>query len=98
MADFVRDLQDIAAVREIHGVEIAERVVRTRENPFEKYSPREFRKRYRLTKEAVEFVVELVEDDIKANSSRDSDISPLLQVLITLRYFAKGCYQLELGK
>jgi hypothetical protein len=29
MADFVRDLQDIATVREIHGVEIAERVVRT---------------------------------------------------------------------
>jgi hypothetical protein len=38
MADFVRDLQDIAAVREINGVLIAERVVRTPENPFEKYS------------------------------------------------------------
>jgi hypothetical protein len=95
----VRNLQDIAAaVREIHGVEIAERVVRTRENPFEKYSPRELRKRYRLTKEVVKFVAELVQDHIKGNSPRDSDISPLLQVLITLRYFAKGCYQLELGK
>jgi hypothetical protein len=95
----VRNLQDIAAaVREIHGAEIAERVVRTRENPFKKYSPRELRKRYRLTKEVVEFVAELVQDHIKGNSPRDSDISPLLQVLITLRYFAKGCYQLELGK
>lgn len=71
---------------------------RFRGDPFVNLNDSEFRNRYRLTKEAVRFVVNQVKDKLECNNIRDINISPELQVLVTLRYFAKGCYQPELGR
>lgn len=99
MAGFARDIEDVVNIREGFGVNVEHvRHVRPRKDPFEEYSDREFRNRYRLTKDAVHFVIDLVRGDLEHLSDQALNISPALQVLVTLRYFAKGCYQTELGK
>ncbi|KAJ3665363.1 hypothetical protein Zmor_000860 [Zophobas morio] len=98
MAGFARDIEDVVNIREGFGVNVEHvRHVRPRKDPFEEYSDREFRNRYRLTKDAVHFVIDLVRGDLEHLSDQALNISPALQVLVTLRYFAKGCYQTELG-
>lgn len=98
MANFVRNLEDVAAVRDIRDHLNHRRVFRVRQNPFEIYNNCEFRQRYRLTKDAVRYVIGLIEDELSPLRLGQKNITPSLQVLIALRYYAKGCYQLELGK
>jgi hypothetical protein len=71
---------------------------RLRKNPLDDFSESEFKKRYRLTKDPTRYVVNLIRNDIKSASNRAVDVSPELQLLITLRFYFKGSYQLELGK
>ncbi|XP_024939488.1 putative nuclease HARBI1 [Cephus cinctus] len=63
----------------------------------DRISYREFRNRYRLSKDSVRFVISLVEDRLVSHAGHHNDISPAMQVLVTLRFYAKGCYQTELG-
>lgn len=92
-------LNEVIEVREIREMRNHDpRVFRERLDPFDIYSDREFRTRYRLSKDCARFVIELVEDRLCSPSERGNDISSALQVLIALRFYAKGCYQTELGK
>jgi len=97
--DVLEDIDHAIEVREINAVRDHEpRVFRNRIDAFEIYNDHEFRQRYRLTKECARFVISLVEERLSPLSFRRHVITPALQILIALRYYAKGCYQVELGK
>nr|XP_012218224.1 PREDICTED: putative nuclease HARBI1 [Linepithema humile] len=51
----------------------------------------------KLTKECARYVISLVEERLSPLSGRRNVVTPTLQILIALRYYAKGCYQIELG-
>lgn len=94
--------EEIEHVLEVNEVNVirnsAPRVFRNRIDPFDIYSNSEFRQRYRLTKECARYIITLVERRLRPLQGTIYYITPTFQVLITLRYYAKGCYQVELGE
>lgn len=66
-------------------------------NPFDVYDDAQFKKRYRMRKEIVTRLVDLLRNRLQSNSNRGRPISQDLQVLATLRYLAKGAYEEDMG-
>lgn len=72
--------------------------VAIRSNPMEEYSDEQFRRRFRLTKEAVQYLNSLIGDKLEPKKSRENfTITPLQKILITLRYFATACIHQVIG-
>lgn len=72
------------------------RYVRDAHNPLEWWNEIEFRKRYRFSKNTViNFIQPLVVDALHKDSRRGLPISPLLQVLCCLRFYATGNFQVR---
>ena len=65
-----------------------------RRNVLETMEDCELMKRYRLNREGIKLVVELVRDAITAQTNRNNPISPEIKCLATLRYLATGKMQL----
>ena len=59
--------------------------VRARQDPLQFFSKIEFKERFRLSKQTVMQVVDLIEDEIRPDTERNHALSPTLQVLIALR-------------
>lgn len=88
----IREVRDVAQLRERRP-----QVFRDRIDAFEIFDDIEFQNRYRLSKQSVRFVIGLIEERLFSQAGHVKDVSPTLQVLIALRFYAKGCYQTELG-
>ncbi|XP_071042672.1 putative nuclease HARBI1 [Parasteatoda tepidariorum] len=56
-----------------------------------------FKKRFRLDKASVRTLVSIVDKDLHHSSTLNNALSPLEQVIIALRYYATGTFQLLLG-
>ncbi|XP_067208429.1 putative nuclease HARBI1 [Linepithema humile] len=96
--DVLDEIEHVADVREVNAIRNRDpRVFRNKMDAFKIYNDREFRQRYRLTKECARYVISLVEERLSPLSGRRNVVTPTLQILIALRYYAKGCYQIELG-
>lgn len=54
----------------------------------------EFKKRFRFSKESVGHIVDLIKGDIEYLDTRGSPLSPRQQVMIALRYYATGSFQI----
>ncbi|KAK0153215.1 putative nuclease HARBI1 [Merluccius polli] len=65
-----------------------------RRNVLETMEDCELIKRYRLNREGIKLVVELVRDAITSPNNRNNPISPEIKCLATLRYLATGKMQL----
>ncbi|KAK0156427.1 putative nuclease HARBI1 [Merluccius polli] len=65
-----------------------------RRNVLETMEDCELIKRYRLNREGIKLVVELVRDAITSPTNRNNSISPEIKCLATLRYLATGKMQL----
>lgn len=75
-------------------VRLAKRYIRNWENPIGFFEDIPFRKRYRFSKEAViEILLPLVNARLRNITNRGLPISPLLQLLITLRFYATSSFQ-----
>lgn len=78
---------DIVIIRE-------KRYVRDMINPFTAYREHEFHIRYRFSKDRVMYgLLPLVEDSLKKPDMRDLPIEPIIQLLISLRFYATGNFQ-----
>ncbi|XP_063931798.1 putative nuclease HARBI1 [Zophobas morio] len=73
------------------------KVFRDRRNPFEIYSEAEFRDRYRFYKDTVRHIITLIEDNIAPMTLRNCSLSPADQLLIALRFYATGAFQILVG-
>jgi hypothetical protein len=69
------------------------RVFRERRSPFEA----EFRSRYRFYKNTVRTITALVEDHISPMTLRTRSLSAAEQLLIALRFYATGAFQILVG-
>ncbi|CAK1578459.1 unnamed protein product [Parnassius mnemosyne] len=66
-------------------------------NAFEKYDDKEFRARFRVSKETVLYLDSVFGSTIKPLTKRNRSLQPVDQILITLRYYATGSYQRVIG-
>ncbi|XP_066588409.1 putative nuclease HARBI1 [Prorops nasuta] len=74
------------------------RYIRDVENPIEYYDDIPFQKRYRFTKEAVmDILLPMVNEQLKKVNNRGLPVTPLMQLLITLRFYATSSFQVVNG-
>lgn len=72
------------------------RYIRDKENPFEFFNEREFKKRFRFSKDSViHGILPLVEEGLAKINNRGLPISPVLQLLICLRFYATASFQVS---
>ncbi|XP_022172347.1 uncharacterized protein LOC111035137 [Myzus persicae] len=69
------------------------RFIKERTNDFENLDELDFVTRYRLSKKSVLHVLEQIEDQLEYSSNRNNGVSPINQLLCTLRFYATGCFQ-----
>jgi len=73
---------------------LTKRYIRDWVNPLEFFEDVSFRKRYRFSKGAViEILLPIVNDRLRRLNNRGLPISPLMQLLITLRFYATSSFQ-----
>nr|XP_022294334.1 putative nuclease HARBI1 [Crassostrea virginica] len=73
------------------------RVFRDRKNPLDWLDDVEVIERYRLPRNFLIQLVELVKEDVERPTKRNHSLSALTQVLVTVRYLAKGSFFSECG-
>ncbi|XP_064642946.1 putative nuclease HARBI1 [Lineus longissimus] len=70
----------------------APRHFRERINHLEFFNDKKLFKRYRFCRETIVLIVDMLREDIESATNRSHAISPEVQVLIALRYFASGAF------
>ncbi|XP_018314287.1 putative nuclease HARBI1 isoform X3 [Mycetomoellerius zeteki] len=79
---------------EIHIIVRRKRyTVRPRPDLFNEYDNIEFVRRFRLHKRTVQMILNLIEETIRSRTDRNHAVSPLHQLLLTLRFYATGTFQ-----
>ncbi|XP_067208392.1 putative nuclease HARBI1 [Linepithema humile] len=71
--------------------------VRPRPDLLNMYDKNEFIARFRLCKETVLRIVDLIRDRIQTRTMRNNAITPLHQLLLTLRFYATGTFQISIA-
>jgi hypothetical protein len=91
----IEAIQDLAGIRDAldMGQIRNPRIYRARENPFQKYTDREFKNRYRFTKAQVENLYGLLGNEFLIENDRGNPVDGKLQLMCALRYFARGQIQ-----
>ena len=74
-----------------------QRIFRDRTMQLDTLTDWELVSRYRLTREAIFFLIDKVEPSIKRSTQRSHAVSPETQILLTLRYLGKGGFLSEIG-
>ncbi|CAF4955530.1 unnamed protein product [Pieris macdunnoughi] len=69
------------------------KIFRPRHPPLETWDDVDFCHRYRLSKETVLWMVTEIGNDLKTPTLRNNAITPLEQILLTLRFYATGTMQ-----
>ncbi|KAJ8930471.1 hypothetical protein NQ314_016698 [Rhamnusium bicolor] len=80
----------------LENIEVV-RNFRVRNDPFVEYSEGEFRDRFWFTKNTVNYLVQLITDDIRPTTHRNRSLSVAEQLLLTLRFYATGSFQILIG-
>ena len=73
------------------------RIFRRELDPLQSYSDYELRCRYRFGKEAINYIVDLVAEEITPDTNRNHAVSVEMQILITLRFLALGSFLQVIG-
>ena len=63
----------------------------------DEFSDEELRSRYRFGRESIEFLTEILEKDLPRETKRNHALSPTLQILVALRFFASGSFLQIIG-
>lgn len=72
------------------------RYIRDDKNPFNIWNEIEFKRRFRFSKESVMFgILPLIEEGLAKINNRGLPVSPVLQLLITLRFYATASFQVR---
>lgn len=100
-AEFCRniEIQDISSEEEEEEkiqVRIGKRYIRDAQNPFNFYNEWEFKRRFRFSKQSVMFgILPLIEDALSKENNRGLPISPILQLLVCLRFYSTASFQVS---
>lgn len=74
-----------------------ERVVRDRTNPLDMYNDEELFQRFRFSRVEIFSLVDELSDDLRFQADRNAALTPTLQLLIALRFYANGAFQNTVG-
>ena len=78
---------------ELEEVPIREtRVLWERKNPFIQFNDAEFRRNFRLNKQTLLTLVDIIRADLERPDMKGSPLSPEQQVCLCLQYLATGTY------
>ncbi|GBM45224.1 Putative nuclease HARBI1 [Araneus ventricosus] len=95
------DLSYLDDIESLEILEIIERRMRSvhpdRANDLDCMDNVSFRSRYRLNKDTAESLIQMLDDTLSAPSEKNYALSSTEKVLIALRYYATGSFQLVLG-
>ncbi len=73
-----------------------QRIIRDKSNPFDVFSPREIKERYRYSQETILWLAaELIE--LEHPTRKNNALPPFMQLLIALRFYACGSFLQPLG-
>ena len=56
------------------------------------FTEAEIHDRYRFTRPSIQYIIDLVEDDLRRPTFRNHALSVEIQVLVSLRFLASGCF------
>ena len=73
------------------------RVFRDRTHPLDAYSDLEIRQRYRLTREIILELHDLIHIELEPRTNRNKAVPAILKLFVTLRYYACGSFQRVVG-
>ena len=65
-------------------------------DPLRSYSENELRSRYRFGREGLQFIIDLLSDEIAPATRRSRSLSEKMKVLVTLQFLVSGSF-LEVG-
>ena len=71
---------------------IRKRKFRQHEIFLEDVSDEELRSRYRFGRDSIEFLTEILKNDLQRQTKRNHALSPIQQILVALRFFASGSF------
>lgn len=75
---------------------LPKRYIRDAENPMEYYADEEFCRRYRFSKHVVtNIILPLIINGLEVPDNRGLSVSPLIKLLICLRFYATGNFQVR---
>jgi len=74
-----------------------ERWIRDRSNCFEEYDDKLFQERFRLTKISTLLLLNKIQAELQHASERNHALPPMLQLLLALRYYATGSFQIVIS-
>ena len=74
-----------------------QRIFRDRNNPLDYLPEEDIIQRYRLTRQLILQVCDMVRDDIERPTNRSSPLPVSLQVMVALRFYATGTFQSVVG-
>lgn len=94
-------MEELELVEELSFLEKLEkrktRFYRKRTNFFDEFDDEQFKRRFRLEKYTVIELTKIIGSQLEHSSSLNNALSPIEQVLIALRFYACGSFQLVLG-
>lgn len=94
--EFAARVREISREEACVGVRLLRRIPRDRQNPMELYDDAEFLLRYRFSKQAVQQL--LLTLPLQTNTDRRGcPVPPLLQLLVALRFYGAGTFQIVSG-
>ncbi|XP_021962175.1 putative nuclease HARBI1 [Folsomia candida] len=76
---------------------VPSRQLKDKSNPMESLSEHQFQSRYRLSKDATVFVADQIKNQLVSPLRRGVQIPPILQLLVALRFYAGGSFQIQVG-
>ena len=88
MADLLFPLIDL---------QICKRKFQQQEIDLDELTDEELRSSYRFGQESIKFLVEILKDDLQRETRRNHALSPTLQVLVALHFFATGSFLQIIG-
>lgn len=80
-----------------HRINTKHRVIFSRSDPFDYYTDEQIASRYRFTKSSIMQLVKLIHKDIEHQTKRSKSLSPLMQLLLALRFYATGSFEEVVG-
>jgi len=72
--------------------QMRERRFRQQEFSLDEFSDEELRSRYRFGSQSIEYLTEIIGDDLQRQTKRNHAITPTLQILVALRFLASGSF------
>ena len=90
------NIEEIEDIEDLEIIRAPKRYIRDAEDPFEFYEELEFKKRFRFSKESILYgILPKIEQHLTKINNRGLPVSPAIQLLVCLRFYASASFQVR---